>query len=101
MIELTKKVFSSECKDDIEAIRKYKIVYDTPEGRWVLENILKLCHYGDSCLGNSTDETYFKLGEHNIGLEIAQRITADIQKLEESSKKEEMTDDVQSNEDDY
>ena len=46
----------------------------------------------------TTDETYFKMGEHNIGVEIAQRLNADIIKLEEQSKKEEMSTNVHNQE---
>ncbi len=98
LFELVKRVYNRKDRETVDALRKYQTVYNTPEGRWVLEDILSMCHYGDSCLGKTTDETYFKMGEHNIGVEIAQRINADIVKLEEQSKKEEMSTDVHNQE---
>ncbi|RLC28153.1 MAG: hypothetical protein DRH37_09925 [Deltaproteobacteria bacterium] len=91
MFELIKKVFTRKDKDSIETIRRYQTVYNTEMGRWVIEDILRLCNYGGSCVGKTDIETYFKLGEHNIGLEIAQRITANLSELEDAKKQEEHT----------
>ena len=92
MLEFIKKIFAREDREAIDGIRKYQTVYNTPEGRWVLEDILNLANYGGSCIGVDDQATYLKLGAHNLGVEIAQRLTADIVKLEEASKKEENTD---------
>ena len=89
IFELVKRVFSRKEREVLDRLRKYQTVYNTPEGRWVLEDILAMCHYGENCLGNTDCETYFKLGEHNIGVELAQILNADIAKLEAESKKEE------------
>ena len=98
MFELVKRVFNRKDRETTDMLRKYQTVYNTPDGRWVLEDILRMCHYGDSCLGKSTEETYFKMGEQNIGIEIAQILCADILKLEEEAKKEEMYTDVHNQE---
>lgn len=95
MFEFVKKVFCRKERKAVDRIRKYQTVYNTPEGKWVLEDILALCKYGESGLGKDTDHTYFKLGMQNIGIEIVQILTADIAKLEEQAKKEEDTTDEQ------
>ena len=94
MFGLVKRVFSRKHRDAIERIRMYQIVGNTPEGRWVLEDILAMCNYGGSCIGVDVEETYFKLGEHNVGVEIAQILTADLAKLDQEAKKEENTDEL-------
>lgn len=94
MFGFIKKVFASKDIESIEAVRKYQQVYNTPEGKWVIEDILKnLCNYGGSCIGKDDQSTYLKLGAHNVGLEITQRVTADLSKLQEQKNKEEFTDD--------
>lgn len=95
MFELIKKVFNRKERNAIERIRKYQTVYNTPDGKWVIEDILALCKYGESGLGKDTEHTYFKLGMQNIGIELAQLLTAEISKLEEEAKKEEDTTDEQ------
>ena len=94
MFDLIKRVFNRKERETIDALRKYQIVYNTPEGRWVLNDILNLCGYGGSALGKDTEETYWKIGQQNVGLEIAQRLTANIVKLEEESKALELANEV-------
>ena len=90
MFEFVKAVFNRKERKAIDRLRKYQTVYNTPEGKWVMNDILALCKYGESALGGSDRETNFRLGEQNIGIEIVQLLTADIAKLEEQSKKEEV-----------
>jgi len=91
---LIKRVFASKDREAIESIRKYQQVYNTPDGKWVIEDILKnICNYGGSCLGKDNDETNRNIGISIVGVELAQRITADLSKLQEQKNKEEFTDD--------
>ena len=95
MFRLIKSIFGRKERKAIERIRKYQTVYNTPDGKWVLEDIMALCKYGESGLGKDTEHTYFKLGMQNIGIELAQLLTASISKLEEEAKKEEEMNDEQ------
>jgi hypothetical protein len=94
MIELVKRVFGRRKYDELETIRKYQTVYNTPEGRWVLEDILGLCKYGESALGSCDGETNFNLGMQNVGIELVQRMTANIKELQDLQNKEELSTDV-------
>jgi len=94
MIGLVKRVFRRKGYSNIESIQKYQTVYNTPEGRWVLEDILALCKYGENALGGSDRETNFNLGAQNIGIELAQRLTASVKELQELKNKEELSTDV-------
>jgi hypothetical protein len=95
MLEFVKRVFGLKDKTALEGIRKYQQVYNDPAGRWVLEDILKnLCNYGGSCIGVDEQSTNLKLGAQNVGIEIAQRLTANISEIEEELKEiEEIEDD--------
>ena len=89
MFELVKRVFAKKDKSAIDTMRAYQAVYKTEYGRYVLEDILRLCRYGETGLGKTTEETYFRLGEQNVGIEIAQRLNADILELEKIKEDEE------------
>ncbi len=69
-------------------------MYNDPNGRWVLEDILKnLCHYGESCIGKDNISTNLKLGAQNVGIEIVQRLAANISLIKEELNEEEETED--------
>ena len=91
VIDIVKKIFTSkqtvpkdyreELNRKINILTKYQEVYATEVGQEVINDILTLCGYGQINVGRDPNETYFKLGEQNIGIEIVQRITADISAL--------------------
>ena len=97
ILNVVKSVFSDSQKNSIppkddreevnrrlRIISKYKQVYETNDGKEVINDILNLCSYGQLLVGRDPNETYFKLGEQNIGIEIVQRLTADLSAMEES-----------------
>jgi hypothetical protein len=95
VFELIKNVFGRKEREAIDRIRKYQTMYNDPVGKWVLEDILSMAKYGENALGGSDRETNFNLGQQNLGIEIAQLLTANISKLEEESKKQEEATDEQ------
>ncbi len=86
IFELVKRICSRKKLKETERLRRYQQVYNTTAGRWVLEDILAMCHYGETALGKDTEETYFRLGEHNVGVELASLINANILEMEKIEK---------------
>jgi hypothetical protein len=95
MLGFVKKLFNKKPQPAVVMMRRYQQVYNTPEGKWVIEDILGLCNYSESCIGIDDQATYLKLGAQNVGIEIVQRITADLSKMDEESQKEEEIEDEQ------
>jgi hypothetical protein len=57
--------------DDTETVR---IWMSHPNGRDLLYRTLEECHIFDECRGRDALETYFNLGERNIGNRLLQRM---------------------------
>ena len=95
MLGFIKSYFAKKPQPAIVMMRRYQRVYNTPEGKWVIDDILSLCKYAESCIGVDNQATYLKLGAQNVGIEIAQRLTADLALMDEESKKEEEIEDEQ------
>ena len=93
MFKFVISYFKKKPQPVIVMMRRYQQVYNTPEGKWVLDDILALCKYAESCIGVDDQATYLKLGAQNVGIEIVQRLTADLAKMDEESKKEEEVED--------
>ena len=95
MFGFVKSYFNKKPQPAIVKMRRYQQLYNTPEGKWVLDDILGLCKYAESCIGIDNQATYLKLGAQNVGIEIVQLLTADLSQMDEESQKEEEIEDEQ------
>lgn len=63
----------------------YKKLFSTPDGKVVLKDLMKSCHFLEMSTGVDANDTYFRLGERSVVMRILEILDMDLDKLREVS----------------
>lgn len=69
-----------------ERIRAYKRVFESEDGKVVLQDLMKSCHIFTSTMDANPTEHAYKEGERSVVLRIMRTLNIDPSKLEEAMK---------------
>ena len=65
-----------------ERIRAYKRVFDSEDGKKVLQDLMKSCHVFTSTMDANPNETAYKEGERSVVLRIMRTLKIDPSEIE-------------------
>jgi hypothetical protein len=73
-----------KAKEKLKIIQLYQKVFSGPDGKKVLEDLMRTHHYLGSTFGGKVEnEIYFKEGERNVVLRILALLKLDVKQIQE------------------
>lgn len=69
-----------------ERIRAYKRIFESEDGKIVLQDLMRSCHVFSSTMDPNPTEHAYKEGERSVVLRIMRTLNIDPSKLEEAMK---------------
>ncbi len=69
-----------------ETVKAYKKVFESPEGKLILQDLVRECGLLNNSYRGDTDDLLFNEGKRNVGLYILANINVDLVKLTELAR---------------